>query len=270
MSDCRAVRDDMEIATVEPGGLDRLVAGDTPEAAAVAGHLAACPPCAEELARLHAADQVLRPILETIAGADLRDRVLAQVHSMGRAPAESAPSAPTDPASPSAPATARRRTIQFAWPAAAAAVLVLGLFGGALLGRSMAPAPTDAGGTALAAVARDAQAIMAAPDAEMVVLRTADGSAAGSLMAAHSAGKMLVLANDLPSPPAGRSYKCWAEMNGKRTMLGGMWVTSGVWWWSGTASVPEDPDGSMTFGVSLASSDGTAPDPSVQPVLIGN
>ena len=39
----------IEIAAAEPDGLERLMAGDTPDAAAVAGHLAGCPSCASEL-----------------------------------------------------------------------------------------------------------------------------------------------------------------------------------------------------------------------------
>ena len=42
----------IEIAAVEPEGLERLMAGDTPDAAAVAGHLAGCPSCAAELVRI--------------------------------------------------------------------------------------------------------------------------------------------------------------------------------------------------------------------------
>ena len=45
-----AVREQMELAAVEPDGLERLMAGDTPTAQAVAGHLAGCPACTEELA----------------------------------------------------------------------------------------------------------------------------------------------------------------------------------------------------------------------------
>ena len=39
----------IEIAAAEPEGLDRLMAGDTADAAAVAGHLAGCPSCTAEL-----------------------------------------------------------------------------------------------------------------------------------------------------------------------------------------------------------------------------
>ena len=40
------VRELLEDAAVEPGGLERLMAGDTPNAALVAGHLAGCADCA--------------------------------------------------------------------------------------------------------------------------------------------------------------------------------------------------------------------------------
>ena len=50
-----ATREQLELAAVEPGGLDRLMAGDTATAQAVAAHLAGCPACTEELARLERA-----------------------------------------------------------------------------------------------------------------------------------------------------------------------------------------------------------------------
>ena len=50
--DHEAVREALELAAVEPGGLDRLMAGDTPEAQAVAGHIAGCEACAVELERV--------------------------------------------------------------------------------------------------------------------------------------------------------------------------------------------------------------------------
>ena len=44
--DHNEVRELLEDAAVEPGGLERLMAGDTPNAALVAGHLAGCAECA--------------------------------------------------------------------------------------------------------------------------------------------------------------------------------------------------------------------------------
>ena len=53
----------IEIAAAEPRGLERLMAGDTPEAAAVAGHLAGCPACVEELARIRRTADVARDVI---------------------------------------------------------------------------------------------------------------------------------------------------------------------------------------------------------------
>ena len=39
----------IELAAAEPDGLERLMAGDTPDGAAVAGHLAGCESCQAQL-----------------------------------------------------------------------------------------------------------------------------------------------------------------------------------------------------------------------------
>jgi hypothetical protein len=49
--DHESVHEALEIAAAEPGGLDRLMAGDTPTAMAVAAHLVGCPDCTLELER---------------------------------------------------------------------------------------------------------------------------------------------------------------------------------------------------------------------------
>ena len=61
MNEHEEVRELLQLAAVEPGGLDRLEAGDTPAATMVVGHLAGCPDCLEEMARLRRAETLLRP-----------------------------------------------------------------------------------------------------------------------------------------------------------------------------------------------------------------
>src|SRR5262245_23981925 len=78
------VLEQLELAAVEPGGLDRLVAGDTPTAAAVVTHLAGCERCAEELRRLSRAAPMLRDVVRTTPSPELRDRTLAYVREHGR------------------------------------------------------------------------------------------------------------------------------------------------------------------------------------------
>ena len=50
--DHEGTREQLELAAVEPGGLERLMAGDTATAQAVAAHLAGCASCSDELVRL--------------------------------------------------------------------------------------------------------------------------------------------------------------------------------------------------------------------------
>ena len=76
-------RELLEIAAVEPDGLGRLTAGDTPEAAALAGHLAGCPSCSEEMARLRRVSSILQATLETMPPANLRQRTLDFVRDVG-------------------------------------------------------------------------------------------------------------------------------------------------------------------------------------------
>ena len=127
------VLEQIELAAVEPGGLERLMAGDTPAAAAVVGHLAGCDRCAEELRRMARAAPLLRDVVRTSPPADLRDRTLAYVREHGRPRGQDTPStstptaaAPTTPtAAPADGGPSRRRSRIPAWMAAAAAAAVL-------------------------------------------------------------------------------------------------------------------------------------------------
>src|SRR6187402_3614151 len=73
----------IEIAAAEPDGLDRLMAGDTAEAAAIAGHLAGCPECTAELARIRRTAAVARDVIRTAPDPQLRARTLAYVQAAG-------------------------------------------------------------------------------------------------------------------------------------------------------------------------------------------
>jgi hypothetical protein len=63
------------------------MAGDTVDAAAVAGHLAACPDCTAELGRLRRTAAILRDVVPSEAPVelppDLRERTLAYVRELG-------------------------------------------------------------------------------------------------------------------------------------------------------------------------------------------
>ena len=73
----------IELAAVEPDGLERLMAGDTPESGAVAGHLAGCPACVAELARIRRTASLVREVIAAAAGSGA-PRAHAGVRARGR------------------------------------------------------------------------------------------------------------------------------------------------------------------------------------------
>jgi hypothetical protein len=261
------VLEQIELAAVEPGGLDRLMAGDTAMAAAVVGHLAGCERCAEERRRLSRAAPLLRDVVRTTPPADLRDRTLAYVREHGRARGEV--EQPPRPVSEPAIATtgSRRRRVP-AWAAAAAAAIVL-LVGSVafMAGR----ADVDRYGnavTALETVNRATLAISADPDSRRVQLASTNGAPTdGTLLYSPSTTRLVVVANDLQTPPSGKEYRCWVVVNGERHNVGRMFFADELAFWVGdTPEVNDLPDGT-TFGVSLADVGGSSLDG--QPIIVG-
>lgn len=285
MSEHADVRAALEIAAVEPGGLDRLEAGDAPDAALVVGHLAGCPTCIEELARLRRAETLLRPAIADAPDPALRERTLAFVREVGvrrgdeaaaraadasgsrlAAPLADPPAQPPGIQPPSSageqpPGLGRvdhparlRSPRRFAWTGAVAAALVIGLVGGALLpwpGVPGSPAGNADPATALAAVSRETSELLAAGDAREIVLRDASGSPGGSLVLSPSEGRLVVTATGLAAPPAGSEHRCWVEAGGVRTALGTMWRAGNVAWWSGPVALPAELPPGVVYGVSL-------------------
>ncbi len=264
MSDHRDVREALELAAVEPGGLDRLEAADTPEAAAVVGHLAGCPACLEEMARLRRADALLRPFLASEPDPALRERTLAFVRAtgvlrQGSEPVAAQPTANLGPRAvgvPRVPASPRR--VPLGWAAALAAALVVGLLGGGLLVGRAAPDGNADPAVALDRVARETTALLAAGDARQVVLGGSPGTA-GTLVLSPSAGRMVVTATGLGAPPRGSKYSCWVEVDGSRRALGAMWWAGDVAWWAGDVAIPADLPAGVVYGVSLVTDGSSEP-----------
>ncbi|MHB8959222.1 MAG: hypothetical protein ACYDAN_06315, partial [Candidatus Limnocylindrales bacterium] len=149
----------IELAAVEPEGLARLAAGDTAEAAAVAGHLAGCDACTSELARTARVSTLARQAIRELPDPGLRDRTLRYVRDVGRdcaaeadapaapvgvprpapssAAASSAGSVPTEVGeSPAAalPSLDRPRSRRAWWAAASVAAVLVAAVGGFLVG----------------------------------------------------------------------------------------------------------------------------------------
>jgi hypothetical protein len=285
MTDHRDARLVLELAAAEPDGLDRLEAGDTAEAAAVVGHLAGCPACLEELARLRRAESLLRPIIAAAPDPALRERTLAYVRAVGvrreaapapvavepggAAPAPTAPLrsvlAPAGDPDPG-PAVAgprsprRRRAIPVAaWAASLAAVLVIGLVAGSLLVGRTVPVGNADPAVALDAVARETAALVAAGDSRTIALADASGASLGTLVLSPSTGRMVVSAAGLAAPPEGTEYRCWVEVDEARGALGSMWIAGDVAWWAGDVALPATLPPGVVYGVSLVEEGSSGP-----------
>jgi len=261
------VRELLELAAVEPGGLDRLEAGDTPSAIIVVGHLAGCPDCLEEMARLRRADTLLRPILVSEPDPALRERTLALVRAVGVArdarPDDGGMPAlpvtgtgsppPVEPVAIGARGAPQRRSVGIpAWAGTLAAALVIGLVGGALLVGSGRPSGDGDVATAFGEVAGETATLLAADDAQELALLDATGKPAGSLVFSRSAGRMLVTATGLAEPAPGTEYRCWVAVGQARASIETMRWSGSVAWWTGDVTIPAGAPAEMAYGVSLA------------------
>ena len=288
-------RELLELAAVEPDGFDRLAAGDTADAAALAGHLAGCMECARELERLRRASAVIRDAVRTAPPPDLRERTLAFVAAVGvdRTAASLAGGAGSvgvaaapglvvqapPPATAAEPvdidAARRRRSVGIGrvagWAVAIAAGIVLALVATQLLvvgPRDERIAEQGEDVNALAKAAAWSLAIQGGTDAERVALAstTGDASVTGTLVYSPTTDHLVVLAQGLEQPPAGMEYRCWVESGGVRTPIGKMFFAGDIAYWVGEVPNADSLPEGATFGVSA----GAAADPtdvSGDPVL---
>jgi hypothetical protein len=277
------VREHLELAALEPDGLERLAAGDTEAARAVAAHLAGCPSCAAELQRLERSAPLLRDVVRTTPPADLRERTLAFVAARGidRSGAATAGSGGPVPlaATPSpapvliAPATGARGDLRRVLPwvgAIAAAVLLSVLASTAVVSNRYDEklAALDHQVEGLETVTLATIDITSNEDSERVDLASTQGTmAAGNLLFSPSTTQLVVVATGLTEPPAGQEYRCWIEAGGSRTSIGKMFFADDLAYWVGPAPSVSTAEAGTSFGVSLT--DVETPVPSADPVIAG-
>lgn len=262
----------IEIAAVEPDGLERLMAGDTPDAAAVAGHLAGCPACTAELARIRRTSDLARETIRSLPDPALRERTLSFVRAVGRdrsaeagAAALSGQPVAVEAAPlprPRAVPDRRRFTI---FSGLAAAVVLAGVLGFAAAGVVRAP-ETDSHEREIAilsAVAETTLRIEQRADATHVVLAAVDGGTAitGTLLFSPSDGKLVMVADGLAPAPDGKEYGCWLEVDGQRRRIGRMYAGGDVEAWAGPVDGLADLPPGAVFGVSLVPLGGGAGEP---------
>ncbi len=265
--DHETVIETLEIAAAEPGGLDRLMAGDTTTAAAVAGHLVGCPSCTLELDRLRRDNALLREAFAAMPSPELRERTLAYVRSHGIPRGQPAASAADPGAAPAVPATRTSSRSIAGWVAAVAAAVVLSVAATTLLVGSR----VDDRLTAQAADIEDLVAVTTAtlrvasePDVARVALDSPSGEATtGTLLYSPSTTEMVVVATGLTEPDPGKEYRCWVLVDGTRQSVGKMFFGGGLAYWVGPSPAVAGLDDRATFGVSLVDDAGSivAPDP---------
>ncbi len=281
----------LELAAVEPGGLDRLMAGDTAAAAAVVGHFAGCETCVDEFGRLGRAVPLLREVVRTSPPPDLRERTLAFVRAHGESRGamagetvlvESAPDPVARPmtatagtqgspvvAAAVAPPTRYIRALP--WAASLAAAIALTIAGVTFTSQRDAADRLAAQARAVAALEAVNAAtieITGGPDGERVALTSsAGGPPSGTLLFSPSTTRLVVVATDLSQPPSGHEYRCWVEVDGRRADVGRMFFAEELALWVGDTPEIRDVPPGTTFGVSLTEIGGTSLE--VDPVIVG-
>src|SRR5262245_30358998 len=291
--DHEGTREQLELAAVEPGGLERLMAGDTATAQAVAAHLAGCPSCSDELVRLQRAATLIRDAVREQPPADLKERTLAAIRTEGvRRPlvaalpgAGAAASAAARPAAPDVagpppiaaaaePAARRRWSPPTRWlgyaTTIAAAVLLSVVTTTAVVNNRVdnEMAAQNAQMVALESVTAATMGVSGEPDAEHVDLRSVDSSATtGDLVYSPSTLELVVVAKGLTPPPAGQEYRCWVMVNGQRERIGKMFFSAHLAYWTGPVQELQGVSDGATFGVSLVDASGNSID--TAPVLVG-
>lgn len=269
-------RELIDLAAAEPAGIDRLMAGDTGEASRLAGHLADCPACTEELVRMRRLAAVVREVVRDLPPADLKERTLARVAAVGRprGPAAREDVLPIPIASPGPrrPPGGSLRTI-----ASVAAVLIAVVGTGIVVSaqrdaevasQAAAIARADQAVSALAKVSAWSMRVGAEEDAAHVSLAGAPGEGAyGTILFAPTSGDLVVVVSDLAEPPDGQEYRCWVEIGGERRPVGRMFFGGGLGYWVGPVQALSEVRPGSRFGISLVDANG--PPLADDPVLFG-
>ena len=289
----------IELAALEPGGLDRLMAGDTAASQAVAGHLAGCPDCTAALAAADRESRIVADVVATTPPADLRARTLALVALRGvrrgedavadavagpdahvaaavapapgdtPPPASAAAPAPTPVRAPAPSGHRRRSTLAWVGAIAAAVLLSVGATTIVMTNRHEAELAAQADTIAdLRHVTEATVAVAAESDSQSVALAgTQDTSMSGSIVFSPTSTELVVVATGLTEPPAGREFSCWMDAGAGRVRIGKMFFGGGLAYWVGDSPAIAGLDSSATFGVSLVDVGSSPTDQA--PVLIG-
>lgn len=172
-------------------------------------HLAECAECRAEVASLRETAALLAQSEAEAPPESLRQGVLSGIGQIRPLP----PEPPAQPAQPAQPAPAvrtdvrRRRLPQLL--AAAAAVVLLAV--GAVLWH---PWQHDR--------ANVADQVLHAPDAVKITEKLPGGAGEITLVRSVALGKAVMIADDVPQPPAGKTYQMWLQQPGQPMVSAGL------------------------------------------------
>jgi len=254
------VRELLEIAAAEPGGIDGLLDGRSAESDTILQHLAGCAPCRAELEELRQSAAAIRDIIRTMPAPDLRARTLDLVAAVGR----SREVASAAPAPPSGRFTLRSLIPGVSFAAAAVAVLALVLVWRSVDTRLTAAdtriAEQQSAIAGLTVVTDWTLRLGTAPDAQLVRLDppAGAGNASGTALLSADRGELVMIATGLPAPPEGYQYGCWIDQGSGPVRIGRMYHTGAVAYWGGAVDRVRGLEGPFTLGVSLVSDGSTA------------
>ena len=149
----------------------------------------------------------------------------------------------------------RAAAARIGWLAGLAAALIVAVTGTTLLlnnGHDATTRTLSAEVDALGDVARWTLRVDGQPDVRRIALAsTANASTAGTLVFSPRSTELVVVADGLTPPPAGREYRCWVEVGGARTPIGKMFFGGALAYWVGkvpeVGGLPTD----ARFGVTL-------------------
>ena len=253
------VRELLEDAAIEPGGLERLMAGDTPTASIVAGHLAGCADCAEELERLRRSVGLIRrrsgPCRRpsSASGRSRTSRRVGRPRGAGRdracrghAGARDARVAARSPVGPdphapdtgAAAVAGRPAADRLGWLAGLAAALIVAVSGTALLverghDATTRPRPPRSRPSATSPAGRSGSTASRTSSASQLASATGTPDQAARSSSRRRSTELVVVADGLTPPPAGQEYRCWVEVGGARTPIGKMFFGGELAYWVG-------------------------------------
>jgi hypothetical protein len=285
-----AAHEQLADLALEPAALQRLarevdgVLGSAP-ADPLAAHVATCAACRAEIANWQ---RVHGTVAEALAGPDgpqpledlaLEDRVAAPaslrmaVQGIPAGDRRAAEGVATGAAGSIAaiPSSPRGRGLRpTAWMLPLVAVLaVVVVAGGLLLDQAGRLNRANAEAAALAAVTVTLDRVIRDPEHRIVELRTPGGTAGGSVV--WSSHDLVVLTSTLAAPPGNAVYRCWVELDGKRSPVGRMFFAEGTGYWTGSLDdwATISLGAASTFGISLEPASGSTGSPAVLAAQLG-